>query len=108
MKKLAAGAWTILFSLSCAGAALAQAGMKEMPPGKWWTNRRLINELQLTADQQSDIEAQWMQRRRSLIDLETELNRRQLDLVELLNHDSVEEGAALKAFDAVIDRRPGA
>ncbi len=106
MKRLNVGSGiVVLFSLSLAGAVFAQAGIKEMPPGKWWTQRRLINELQLRAEQQARIEAQWLQSRRGLIELKAELEQRQLDLAELLNNDSVEENAALKAFDAVQEAR---
>jgi len=83
----------------------AQGGLKEMPPGKWWNNRRLITALKLSPDQQSRIDALWTQHRRGLIDRKAELEKRQLDLADLLGKDSIDEDAALKAFDRVQEAR---
>jgi len=83
----------------------AQGGLKEMPPGKWWTNKRLIAALKLSPDQQSRIDSLWTQHRRGLIDQKAELERRQLDLADLLGKDSIDEDAALKAFDRVQEAR---
>jgi Spy/CpxP family protein refolding chaperone len=83
----------------------AQGGLKEMPPGKWWTNKRLISALKLSPDQQSRIDAVWTQHRRGLIDRKAELEKRQLDLADLLGKDSIDEDAALKAFDRVQEAR---
>ncbi len=93
---------TLLFCLATAfiaGQSYAQGVLKDFPQGKWWSNKRIINQLRLTADQQARIETIWMQSRRALIDLQAELQKRQLDLEELFNKDAVDEGAALEALD---------
>jgi Spy/CpxP family protein refolding chaperone len=75
--------------------------------GKWWKNPEVIRLLALTSDQQDKIEALWVQHRRDLIDRKSELDKRQLELSELLSRDSVEEGPALELFDKVQQARLG-
>ncbi len=83
-----------------APAAFAQ-GWRDLPAGKWWKNPQVVQDLKLSEDQQKRIEAVWAQNRRELIEQKAELDRRRLELSELLTHDTVDEGAALKLFDQV-------
>jgi Spy/CpxP family protein refolding chaperone len=99
MRKSVTSALIGLIAMLAVEGALAQGGWKELPPGKWWTNTRLIVQLRLSPDQQSRIDGLWTQNRRNLIDLKAEMERRQLDFTELLTKDAIDEEAALKAFD---------
>jgi len=94
-----------LLAVFTVDGVFAQGGLKDMPPGKWWTNKRVIAQIRLSQDQQSKIEALWTLNRNSLIDQKAELEKRQLDLSELVARDSIDEGAALKAFDRVQEAR---
>lgn len=80
--------------------ARAQQELKE-PPGKWWKNRQVITKLNLTRAQQDRIEDLWTQNRRILIDKKAELDKRTLDLSEILSRELAEEAAALKAYERV-------
>lgn len=94
------GMW--LLALAAVGSlCYAQVGLADLPPGKWWTNRRVIQQLELTREQQQKIESIWMEDRKELIDLKAELDKSQLDLAELIRREVVDEGAALAAFDRV-------
>jgi Spy/CpxP family protein refolding chaperone len=97
----------ILMSLVMVRGASGQAALKDLPvvSGKWWTNRRVIRELNLAPDQQARIDAVWNQTRRNLIDRRAALDRRQLDLSEILSKDVIDEAAALQAFDRVQEAR---
>jgi len=83
----------------CASVLCAQPSLRELPPGKWWQNRRVIQQLKLTREQQDRIEALWTANRRDLIDLKAEADRLQLDLSDLISKELVDETAALSAFD---------
>jgi Spy/CpxP family protein refolding chaperone len=85
--------------------AQAQQGFRELPPGKWWKQPLVIRELGLTGDQQARIEALWIQNRRVLIDLKTELDRRHIDLSALLAQPQADEDAVLKAYDRMAAAR---
>ena len=79
-----AGAWILM----CSALPLSgQGNLPGFPPGKWWKNRK--------------IESVWLENRRRLIDLKAEWDKRQLDLGDALSQATVDEAAALKAFEAV-------
>ena len=80
--------------------ARAQQELKE-PPGKWWKNRQIISQLNLSRPQQDRIEDLWTQNRRILIDKKAELDKRALDLSEILSREVAEEAAALRAYEGV-------
>jgi Spy/CpxP family protein refolding chaperone len=82
-------------------AGYAQMRVPGFPPGTWWKDRRVVEELRLTPEQQSKIEAIWMEHRRRLIDEKAELDKRQLDLSDVLSKEQVDEAAAMKAFEQV-------
>jgi Spy/CpxP family protein refolding chaperone len=82
-------------------AGYAQMRVPGFPPGAWWKDRRLAEELRLTQDQQGKIEAIWVEHRRRLIDEKAELDKRQLDLSDILSKEQVDEAAAMKAFEQV-------
>ncbi len=92
-------AWVGILVVVLAEGLFAQGALKDMPPSKWWTNRRVIQQLKLSPEQQSRIETIWVQNRRVLIDQKAELEKRQLDLTDLLGKDAIDEAAAVKAFD---------
>lgn len=98
MKKLVIS--ILLFVGVCGVQANAQQELKE-PPGKWWKNRQIINQLKLTADQQNQIEYLWTQNRRNLIDRKADLDKRTLDLSGILSREFAEEPEALRAYEFV-------
>ena len=105
MRKPICYVWVSILVAFIAEGAYAQANLIDMPSTKWWTNKRFIQQLKLTLDQQTKIEAVWMQSRRILIDQKAEFERRQLDLTELLKSDSIEDAAAIKAYDKFQEAR---
>jgi Spy/CpxP family protein refolding chaperone len=89
------------FALAGARPLPAQMNLPGFPPGKWWKDRAIVEDLHLNADQQGRIESIWMENRRRLIDLKADLDRKQLDLGDALGQSTVDEAAAVKAFEAV-------
>ena len=71
-----------LFIAFAAEGLVAQAGLKDVLPGKWWTKKPIIKELNLSVDQQSRIEAYWAQRTKVLMGQQEELRKRQQELAE--------------------------
>src|SRR5262245_54815619 len=92
---------TLVIILGIEMAGYAQMRVPGFPPGTWWKDRRIVEELRLTQDQQGKIEAIWMEHRRRLIDEKAELDKRQLDLSDVLSKEQVDEAAAMKAFEQV-------
>lgn len=95
----------LLLPAAIAGLLLAaplSAQLPELPMGKWWKRPRVVEQLQLTADQQQRLEEIFAKNRRQFIDLRADLERRQLDLEELLakkDADPKKIGAAADALE---------
>ena len=90
-----------LFILFAGECLLAQAGLKDTLPGKWWTKKPIINALNLSVEQQSKIEACWARRNKVLFGQQEELRKRQQELADLVARDSIDETAAMKLLDEV-------
>jgi len=97
--------WIGLVAVLTAEGIFAQGGWRDLPPGKWWANKRFVLQLRLSQDQQSRIESLWLQNRRNLVVWKSELEKRQLEFTDLLGRDPVDEAAALRAFDQFQEAR---
>lgn len=86
-------------------AAWSQVPLKDLTSVKWWTNKRVAQELRLSPEQQSRIESAWMQSRRDLVDQKAELDKRQSELTAMLEKDTSDEAAVTKAFEEVQQAR---
>ena len=61
-----------------ASAATAIAQPMAMPPGKWWQRPEIVQELQLTADQQQRLDAVFRAAANDLIDTKASIEKLQL------------------------------
>lgn len=84
--------------MSLAVSVNAQSALKQ-PPGKWWRDRRLIDELKLNPEQQARIESIWTESRKSLIDKKAEVDENNIDLSDILSKQVIDESAAMMAFE---------
>ncbi len=80
-------------------------GPGPMPPGQWWKNSEVVKELQLTEAQVSQIEAAFLEHRRSLIDLRADLEHKELDLHTLMEADRPDTAKVGAQVDAVLTAR---
>jgi len=81
VRKLAA----TLFVLAAAALAWpAAAQMPEGPPGKWWKRPVVARLLNLSPEQQGKLEDIFSRRRREFVDLKADVERRQIDVEELV------------------------
>ena len=87
-----------LLMLSVTAISISAQDLKE-PPGKWWKDPRVIQQLNLTPEQQDKIESIFRKNRRDLIDQKAQLDRCRVDLDDMLSQSSADETAALGAFD---------
>jgi Spy/CpxP family protein refolding chaperone len=73
--------------------------------GKWWQNPLIVQQLNLTKQQQRRIEDIFQQNRIKLIDLAAALDREQAILDPLLSADNPQESKVLAQFDRVAEAR---
>ena len=77
-------ATTVLAALLLAASTPAFAQLPEMPLGKWWKRPRVVEKLKIKPEQQDRLDDIFGKNRRVFIDLKAEVDRRTVDLEELL------------------------
>jgi len=95
----------ILLAASALLAAAAPAQMSGVPPGKWWKRPAIVRELGLTAEQQEKLDAILAKNRRVFIDLKADVERRQLDVEELMAKKDSDPKKVAAAIDAAEQSR---
>ena len=92
----------LLFTLATAPAF---AQLPEMPLGKWWKRPRVVERLKLKPDQQERLDEIFGKNRRSFIDLKADVDRRAVDLEELLMKKESDPARISAATDALEQAR---
>lgn len=83
----------------------APAQMVEMPPGKWWKRAPIVESLQLSPEQQQRLDEVFAKNRRAFVDLKADVDRRTIDLEDLLAARSVEPRRVAAASEALEQAR---
>ena len=99
MRKIAA---TLFVLAAAAVARTAAAQMPEVPPGKWWKRPAIAGALNLSPEQQGKLEDIFSRRRREFVDLKADVERRQIDVEELVaakDSDSKKVAASVDALE---------
>lgn len=86
-------------------ASPAPAQMLEMPPGKWWKRPAVVEALKLTPEQQQRLEEVFSKNRRTFVDLKADVDRRTIDLEDLLAAREVEPRRVAAASEALEQAR---
>lgn len=89
----------LLFTFATAAPAFAQ--LPEMPLGKWWKRPRIVERLKIKPDQQERLDEIFAKNRRSFIDLKADVDRRVVDLEELLTKKESDPARISAATDAL-------
>lgn len=85
------------------GAARAQ--MPESLPGKWWKRPQVIRALALTTEQQDKLDQIFAKNRRDFVDLKADVEKKQLDLEELMAKKDSDPKKVTAAIDALEQSR---
>jgi Spy/CpxP family protein refolding chaperone len=91
----------IVAALLLAGAAPSLAQAPEMPMGKWWRRPGVVEQLKIKPDQQERLDEIFSKNRRSFIDLKADVERRGVDLEELLAKKDTDPARIAPATDAL-------
>jgi Spy/CpxP family protein refolding chaperone len=75
------------------------------PPGRWWSDPRLVQLLQLTAAQQKAMDNVFEQNRAKLIVLNNALRREEAILKPLVAADTLDEAKIVSQIDRVAQSR---
>ena len=100
---------TTLLLAAVLGGALpaltAPAQMVEMPPGKWWKRPAAVEVLKISAEQQQRLDEVFAKHRRAFVDLKADVERRSIDLEDLLAARDVDPRRVAAASDALEQAR---
>lgn len=98
--------WTLAALVAAVFSGLpAPAQMVEMPSGKWWKRPQVVETLQLSAEQRQRLDEVFSKNRRAFVDLKADVDRRTIDLEDLLAAKSVEPRKVAAASEALEQAR---
>lgn len=72
---------------------------QEMMHGKWWLNKTLTEELQLTDTERNILEEKYTDSRRRMIDLKSEVEKQRLELDILLDRQGIDREQIIEQYD---------
>ena len=67
--------------------------------GKWWRNPKVSKRLNLTEEEKSKLDKQYVKSRRKLIDLKRQVEREQFELENLIENESMDDDAVKAQFN---------
>jgi Spy/CpxP family protein refolding chaperone len=94
LKKICTGA-IFMILVGTPLSTLAQ----ERPAGKWWQLPQVSKELNLKSDEKKELENLFVENRRKLIELKSDVERARLDLDVLLDRTPLDEDAIKKQYN---------
>jgi len=97
----------VLFLLSATALAsgVATAQMPEVPPGKWWKRPAVVQTLGLSAEQQDKLDQILQKNRRDFVDLKADVEKKQLDVEELMTKKDSDPKKVAAAVDVLEQSR---
>ncbi len=87
----------VLFVVFLPSTILAQ----EMMHGKWWNNKSLAEELQLTDSERKVLDGKYTESRRKMIDLKSEVEKERLELDIVLDKQDANKGQIVERYDSL-------
>lgn len=107
MKKVAILTLICFFSVSGIGLAKGPGGLGElkMPHGKWWRMPEVTKKLDLTSEEQQELDNLYVQSRQQMIDLKSNVEREKLELEVILDQQKFDESACMDRFKKFQDAR---
>ncbi len=98
--------WSVaLLVLVAVTAVPAAAQMLEMPGGKWWKRPAIVEGLKLSAEQQERLDDVFQKNRRAFVDLKADVDRRTIDLEDLMEARDLDSRKVAAASEALEQAR---
>ena len=95
--------WTgFLFLFILVPSTLLAQGMMH---GKWWSDRSIVNELELTPEEKKELDEKYIESRRKMIDLKSEIEKQRFELDLLLSTSDADKQAIMARFASLEQAR---
>ncbi|UCD65918.1 MAG: periplasmic heavy metal sensor [Deltaproteobacteria bacterium] len=72
---------------------------QETMHGKWWHNKTIINELELTDHERKELDARYTESRRKMIKLKSDIERNRFELDLLLDMKEIDREKIMEHYD---------
>jgi len=72
-----------------------------MMHGKWWHDKSIVNELQLSAEEKKELDEKYTESRRKMIDLKSEIEKQRFELDLLLGTSEADKQTIMARFDSL-------
>ena len=76
-----------------------------MPPGNWWKNSEIAQQLQLTDQQRQQLEQAFVEHRMKLVDLRADVEKQEIKLQSLMDADQPAESQVMSQVDRLLTAR---
>jgi Spy/CpxP family protein refolding chaperone len=101
--------FTLICLLAASGIGLAKGprgmGGLKMPHGKWWRMPEVAKKLELTSEEQQKFDDLFVQSRRQMIDLKSNVQKEGFELEVILDQQNFDESACMDRFKKFQDAR---
>jgi len=91
----------LLFVVFMPATLLAQ----RMMYGKWWQDKTIINELQLTASEEKLLDEEYTESRRKMIDLKSDIEKHRFELELLLSAQELDKQKIMEQYSSLEQTR---
>jgi len=107
MKKLTIFSLICFFAVSGIGLAKEPCGLGKfkVPHGKWWQMPEVATKIGLTSEEQQKLNDLFVQSRRQMIDLKSNVQKEGLELEVILDQQNFDESACIDRFKKFQDAR---
>ena len=78
---------------------------QEMMHGKWWDDKAITEELQLTASEKKTLDEKYIENRRKMIDLKSEIEKNRFELDVLLGAQEMDKEKIMARYDSLEQTR---
>lgn len=72
---------------------------QEMMPGKWWYDKTIIRELQLTENEKKELDNKYIENRRKMIDLKSQIEKNRFELDLLLSTKDMDKEKVMEYYE---------
>ena len=76
-----------------------------IPPGTWWKTPEVAKDLNLTTEEQKQLNDLYSKNRRKMVDLQSQVNKERIELEKLFDAETLNEAECLDQFKKIQDTK---
>jgi Spy/CpxP family protein refolding chaperone len=76
-----------------------------LPRGKWWRLPQVVDKLALTQKEKETLDTLYVEKRRTMIDLRSQVQKERLELEQLMDSSNFDAAACMERFQRVLEAK---